>query len=146
MATIVFDTDFLIKISNDPLPRFCVTELAHENQFLVIPQVLHEVQGLARSQSSKTARRARQTMRVIEDTKIFVTMGKLGDNISGSGDADNVLVEFVNERPTERILATMDGSLLSRVAKLGLPYLTLRNERPLFSTKMRATYLSLDKP
>lgn len=135
MATIVCDSDFLIKISNDPLPKFYFQELVKENDFIVIPSVLGEIKGLEKSRVLSTARRARLARRVVEETKVFERWYEDGQIGSKKEDTDITLIEFVSEKPRERVLATMDGSLLSRLEKMGLPYLTLRNGKALFSKK-----------
>jgi rRNA-processing protein FCF1 len=150
LAKIVFDTDFLIKISNDPIPKFDLLELSKEHEFLVIPPVLQELEGLQKTRKVNTAKRARQTLRVIREKKFFKVLRTTGRDVEKRDmpsfrETDHILVEFIMEKPSDRILATMDGSLLSRLGRLGLPYLTLRNGRALFSSRMRATYLSPTK-
>jgi rRNA-processing protein FCF1 len=123
-----------MKITNDPLPGFDWAELSKENKFVTIPAVLSELNGLSKSKKRKTSRRAANTLSLIEGKKIVDSIA----NKTEFGDADIALLEFVRARPKDRALATMDGSLLSRLEKLGLPYLTLSRGRALFKTKPRA--------
>jgi rRNA-processing protein FCF1 len=130
MASILCDTDFLIKISNDPIPALDFKQLSKENEFVVLPSVLGELKGLSASKNSRTARRARVALRVIDESRFAKPIFEIRSNVR---EADIDLVSFVMAKPRERIIATLDGSLLSRLDKLGLPYLTLSKERPLFS-------------
>lgn len=143
MVTIACDTDFIIKISNDPIPKFDLSTLSKENEFLVIPEVFREIIGLERSSTPSTSRRAQMAHRVIVESAVFRTVQH--DKSSSTVDTDNALIEFVKASPNTRAVATMDGSLLSRLEKIGLPYLTLSKGRTLLRFRQRARYLTAGK-
>jgi rRNA-processing protein FCF1 len=142
LSLIVFDTDFLIKISNDPLPKIDFKELSLNNEFAILPSVIREIKGLGRNLNPTTSKRAKTTERFLHDLKKFdfvlVREQKSDPNI----DADEALIEFVKENPQQRILATLDGSLLSKFEELSLPYITLSKGRLLFHPGQRARYLT----
>ncbi len=139
--TIVWDTDLLIKISNDPLPKVNLKELAKENNFIVVPSVLGEILGLAKSANNSTAKRARTTLTVIESSGMFSGSHEFEGKKVPAGETDEVLIELIKAKPKERILGTMDGSLLSRMEKLRLPYMTLSNGRMLFHPFSRGQHI-----
>lgn len=56
-------------------------------------------------------------------------------------DADDALIEFVEEDPQRRLVATLDGDLLSALESKRMPYLTLSSGRPLIASR-RAMHLS----
>ena len=145
MYLIACDTDFLIKISNDPLPKFDLAELSKENEFVVMPSVLREIKGLEKSKSSRTARRAKMTLKAIEKSHYFshTFLQKKSDSIilMSSVEADEELMAFVRAKPYERMIATLDGSLLSRAERVGLPYLTLAKGRVLMRTSQREQHI-----
>jgi rRNA-processing protein FCF1 len=143
LASIACDTDFLIKITNDPLPKFDTSLLLSENELVIIPQVLREISGLESSKSPTTSRRARLVKRVMAERKIFKLLSE--GEATSSVDADNALLEFVKTSPSTRAIATLDGSLLKRLEKMGLPYLTLSNGKMLGRFKQRARYLTANK-
>jgi hypothetical protein len=55
--------------------------------------------------------------------------------------ADAALLKFVREDPKSRMVATLDGELLSDLDGQGLPYFTLSSNRPLIASR-RAIHLS----
>jgi rRNA-processing protein FCF1 len=142
LALIVCDTDFLIKISNDPLPRVRLGELSKDYKFVIIPSVIRELSGLEKHANPRTARRARMVDRVIRESKRFKLSLFKGDEKNSTLEADDALIEFVKRNPKERILATLDGSLLSRFERTGLPYLTLSKGKLFFRPSQGATYLT----
>lgn len=143
MALIVCDTDFLIKISNDPLPKVDLSELTKDNQFVVLPSVIREITGLEKHESPTTARRALKADRVIRESKHFKLVDlKESEEGNSAFDADDALMKFVSKKPNERILATLDGSLLSRLERTTLPYITLSKGKLFFRPSQRATYLT----
>jgi rRNA-processing protein FCF1 len=145
LVSIACDTDFLIKIVNDPLPKFDISKLLSENEFVVTPQVLREISGLASSKTPTTSRRARAARDVIEEGKLFGVLKKVEQEIPVSVDADIALIEFVKASPNTRAVATLDGSLLTRLEKMGLPYLTLSNGKLLTRFRQGARYLTAHK-
>lgn len=141
MTVIVWDTDFLIKISNDPLPKVDLRELSKENEFVIIPEVILEIRGLARSKNRTTARRAEMALRAIEESKFFKS-AVLSSVRQPAKETDEVLIEVIKMKPDERTLATMDGTLLSSMEKSGLPYMTLSKGKLYSPPVARATYLT----
>lgn len=141
LTVIVWDTDFLVKISNDPLPKVDLRELSKENEFVIIPEVIQEIRGLARSRNRTTARRAEMALRAIEDSKFFKNT-KLEGARQPAKETDEVLIEVIRIKPDERTLATMDGTLLSSMEKSGLPYMTLSKGKLYSRPVARATYLT----
>jgi rRNA-processing protein FCF1 len=139
LTIIVWDTSILIKISNDPLPKVDLRALSKENEFVIIPEVLREILGLTASKNRTTARRAQMVLRAVEESKLFKRV--VSNSKRPARETDEVLVEFVKEKPEERILATMDGALLSRMEKSGLSYMTLSEGRLYSRPIARATYL-----
>ena len=127
MALIACDTDFLIKVTNDPVPALDWGTLSIEHDFAVMPCVIAELKGLATSKIRKTSIRAKSALAVVEEGKKFKRM----EAKESSLDADSALYEFVRADPSSRMIATLDGSLLSRMEKAGLPYLTLSSGKPL---------------
>ncbi|MHB8567052.1 MAG: hypothetical protein ACYC7D_02460 [Nitrososphaerales archaeon] len=129
-ATIILDTDFLIKITNDPLPKFDYQRVSNEYSFATIPAVISELKGLRRHRTLKTARRAGNALRALADTGTVKVLEESEREEEGS-EADARLIELADESG-DFIIATMDHSLLSLLEKNGAAYLTLRNNRPLF--------------
>jgi rRNA-processing protein FCF1 len=143
LALIVCDTDFLIKISNDPLAKVDLKELLENNQFVVLPSVVREIAGLERNAKPRTARRARMAHQVITESNRFkIVSTAKGASENSAREADHELMEFISEKPKERTLATLDGSLLSRFERRGLPYITLSKGKLFFGASQRATYLT----
>ena len=77
------------------------------------------------------------------ERKIFKMLEEI--EAATSVDADNALLEFVMASPNTRAVATLDGSLLKRLEKMGLPYLTLSKGKMLARFKQRARYLTANK-
>ncbi|MGI0079654.1 MAG: hypothetical protein ACRECH_08515 [Nitrososphaerales archaeon] len=124
---IVCDSDFLMKIVNDPLPKFDWKFLSIENEFVTLPCVLRELGGLASGTTGKASMKARNTLNVLSSSKYVKTTPEPEDH----GEVDFALLQFVSRNPNERILATLDGSLLAALEKRGLGYLTLSSDKPL---------------
>ncbi len=133
LATIVCDTDFLIKISTDPLHTLGF-DFFYENELVTLPVIVMELEGLARNPNKKASRLAKSTLRQLRGGRKVKVVNRLDRDYFDIREADHILVEFVKFDPKERMLATLDGSLLSRLELLGLPYLTLRKNRPFFHT------------
>jgi rRNA-processing protein FCF1 len=142
MLTIVWDTDLLIKICNDSLPNVDLRQLSKENEFVVLPGVIQEIKGLTKSESLRTSRRAQMTLRVMKEMPLFKEQSTRHDDVSSRIEMDERLIEFVKKKPEDRILGTLDGTLLSRMEKLGLPYLTLSKGKLYVHAFARATYLT----
>jgi rRNA-processing protein FCF1 len=134
MALIICDTDFLIKLANDPLPKFDRDVLV-ANDFGVLGSVYRELHGLEKSSSPKVAKRAKRAIEFARDTKWIKRLDL--QTHPPTVEADEELIGFVLEDPKSRVLATLDGKLLSRCESLGLSYLTLKNNRALFRIKHR---------
>ncbi len=140
MHTIVCDTDFLIKIVTQPLPKV-EPEFFSSNRFVTIANVERELVGLSRRDNSRVSKEAKSVLRMIRETD-KIQIASLDEHRDSRSETDNLLFEFVKTDQSNRILATLDGSLLSRLEKKKLPYVTLRNNRLYFSRSERATYLS----
>jgi rRNA-processing protein FCF1 len=146
MATIACDTDFLIKIANDPLPKFDWTALSSQNEFCTLPCIVRELTNLKSSRQRQTSRRAVMALSIIGQVpsskiKLLTTKDSKPKWAEKSISADEALVEFVKEDGRKRMVATLDGELLSKLDTGGLPYLTLSSGRPLLSSG-RAMHLS----
>lgn len=131
MSTIVLDTDFLIKISNDPLPSLNLREIASQYTLSTIPQVITELEGLRHHKEKKTARRAKNAFNVVKNNQSpFIKIEILKEPRAKEGrEADLELMELA--RKSNATIATLDHSLLSKLDIEGLNYLTLRKDRPL---------------
>ncbi len=124
---IICDTDFLMKITNDPLPKFCWKSLSSENEFVTLPCVVRELKGLSSKLTRKTSTRAKNTLKALNSVGLIRILSEVEDR----GEVDFTLLEYVRLEPTERIVATLDGSLLGSLEKSGLGYLTLSSDRAL---------------
>lgn len=131
MPIIVLDTDFLIKITNDPLPSFDLVQLSKEYDLATLPLVLRELRGLARNEVNKTSKRARNTLRFLDEGPGKVRVNLLSRESSSDPETDSELVEFARDSEDKVVIATLDHSLLSRLEKLGVSYLTLKNNKPI---------------
>lgn len=130
---ILCDTDFLIKATSKPLPELAEFLETSGFEFATFPKIMEELEGLALSKKPATARNARAALRSIEAGKVKL----LTQSISSSRketDADAILVDYAakNSEKDQIVIATLDHSLLSVLERRRLPYLTLRNDRPLF--------------
>ncbi len=146
MALIACDTDFLIKIANDPLPKFDWTALSKQNEFCTLPSIVRELTNLKSSRQRQTSRRAVMALSIIgqipsSKIKVLTIEDSQPKWAEKSVSADEALVEFVAEDPRKRMVATLDGELLSKLDTSGLPYLTLSSDRPLLASR-RAMHLS----
>jgi rRNA-processing protein FCF1 len=138
LAVIVCDTDFLIKISNDPLPKVDLKDLMKSNQLIVLPSVLQEIQGLKKNRNFRTSKRAHMADRVISNPTQFTLISPdLVNQRRSARETDYDLMEFVTAKPGERILATLDKALLSRFERRGLPYITLSRDKLFFSSSLK---------
>jgi rRNA-processing protein FCF1 len=132
MALFVCDTDFLIKAANDPLPALAnfLTESGYELKTL--DRIEKELEGLSKSKNPSTAKRAKTALRAIAAGQVKVISQK--DLFSNRTDADSQLIEFAANSKKNVAIATLDHTLLSMLERKKLPYLTLRNDKPLFRT------------
>jgi|GEM_PF-700882 rRNA-processing protein FCF1 len=139
MLLIVLDTDFLIKITNDPLPKFDRAILERSN-LATLSYVIDELKGLLNNERRKTASRARRALDFLESNRQRIhiipkqalhkgrTRRQQG-NKECEGFVDRALLDFAKENPLTRIVATLDSSILSDCESLGLSYLTIRQGR-----------------
>jgi rRNA-processing protein FCF1 len=149
MAIIVCDTDFLIKVANEPLPKLDWTTISKQNEFCTLPSVVKELKGLSTgNRKSLLSRRARMALGIIgrSSSSIVRIIDERPDRMSSESskgvDADLDLFDFVKSNPQDRLVATLDGALLSRLERNRLPYLTLSSGRALINSSKRATRLS----
>ncbi len=140
-SILVCDTDFLIKITNSPLPEFQTYVLQSGITLATVPAVVRELKGLANNRHPLTAKRARNALnlvgnkiKIIEDSDRKVDL-----------EADIVLTEFVKDHRETALLSTLDARLLSRLERLGVSYLTLHRDKPFIRSFPRAIYLSARK-
>lgn len=122
---IVFDTDFIIKVSNDPLPKLDWNSLRLENELLVLSSVIRELNGLSERKDRNTSKRARNALKFLESGQLRVVPDDMAI------DADVALIRFAEQNSNERIVATLDGDLLSALEKNHMGYLTLSSNKPL---------------
>lgn len=142
MAELVCDTNFLIKIANEPLPKFSEFVAVQHFQITTIPAVLRELRGLMMNKKLTLARKASNTYNLIGSKVRVNESGSLADN---TDEADVELFEMANSLPADSFVATLDGNLLSRFERNEIAYFTLRHDRPYIRTFRRATYLSTKK-
>jgi len=137
MPLVICDTDFLIKITNEPTPEL-KPFLEHWGFVLAtLPVVEKELKGLLQSKKRSTARRAKLALESLRKLILVETSYRM----SGL-DADAHLVNFQKESNGDVVIATLDGKLLSKLERKRMPYLTLRRDRPFFRPFSRATYLT----
>ncbi len=127
---IICDTDFIMKLVNDPLPKLDWRSMSRENDFVTLPCVVRELNGLTSSQDRKTSIRARNSLTALKSGILGVIPPE-----SESEEVDFALLDCVRRKPNSRLLATLDGSLLSMLEKNGLGYLTLTSNRPVMKPR-----------
>lgn len=133
MPYIVCDTDFLIKATTKPLPSLAMFLSEAGYELATIDRVKKELDGLRKSTSQLTARKARAAIASISSGAVKVIEYESAAN--SKTDADSILIDFAvnSSKYGERaVIATLDHTLLSILEKRRLPYLTLRKDRPLF--------------
>jgi rRNA-processing protein FCF1 len=142
MTTVLCDTDFLLKITTQPLPELSRFLAEFKLELATLPRIEAEIQGLSRSQDQRTARKARTALLAISQYPVKI----LKDRIEApkKTDADVLLIDCAEKSRPTIIVATLDHSILSVLQRKRLPYLTLRKDRPFFQAFESATYL-LDK-
>ncbi|MDG6996496.1 MAG: hypothetical protein JRN52_11285 [Nitrososphaerota archaeon] len=141
MTLLVCDTDFLMKVTNEPIPKLHQLLESSEYDLVTLPSVRRELAGLSRSSNQKTARYARNAIRAIENKTVRV----LQESSGAKTDADVALLDFGHKHAGSALVATLDGELLSEMESRGISYLTIRNNRPFRQEFARATYLTTKK-
>jgi rRNA-processing protein FCF1 len=142
MIQILCDTDFLIKVTTEPLPA--VASFLDDSGFelVTLAKVQEELRGLTQSRNQSTARKAKLALGSLATGAV-----KILKSPSPKGtDADILLLEFAANSKRQTIIASLDHTLLSILEKRKLPYLTLRKNRPFFRSFESATYLLEDRP
>jgi rRNA-processing protein FCF1 len=141
LPVLLCDTDFLIKITNDPVPELRSYLLGNGFSLSTLPVIETELKGLQQSRINSTARKA---------TLALQSVGKFVEVETNFGnaksEADIQLVDFEERSNGDVAIATMDGNLLAKLERKRLPYFTLRNDRPFYRQFSRATYLTTKKP
>jgi rRNA-processing protein FCF1 len=142
MTRVLCDTDFLLKITTEPLPEFSRFLAEFRLELATLPRIEAEIRGLSRSQNQRTARKARTALLAISQYPVKI----LRDRVEApkKTDADVLLIDCAEKSRPTIIVATLDHSILSVLQRKRLPYLTLRKDRPFFQAFESATYL-LDK-
>ena len=140
MVLIVCDTDFLMKVTVQPMPELAAFLANPDFEITTIPRIEKELKGLSLSRKPSTAKNAGTALRALHQSVKLVSQAPSSEN----ADADRLLVDFAERSKDEAVVATLDGTLLSTLERKKLPYLTLRNNRPFYRTFSSATYL-LDK-
>jgi rRNA-processing protein FCF1 len=143
LTLIVFDTDFLIKTTTEPLPEVAEFLGNSEYELVTLTKIESELKGLVLSEDQKTARKARAALRTLSDGKVKVLRYPVKPS-SRNTDADALLIDFAANSHDQAVIATMDRSILAILERRRMPYLTLRKDRPFFRSFESATYL-LDK-
>ena len=126
ITTLVCDTDFLIKITNFPVPEFQALVSESGFELATIPSVALELKGLRNSKHQMTSKRALHTLSLIGDKiSLLEDSGQ-----SSAREADDALIDFAKRHNESILVCTLDGKLLSRLEKMEVRYLTLRKDRP----------------
>lgn len=142
MMVLVFDTDFLMKVTNEPLPAFRRMLDEFDCELVTLPSVKRELKGLLSSRINKTSRYARNALHAIDANIVRV------DDIDGrssSPEADVDLIDYVSNLAGDSFVVSLDGALLSELERKHIPYVTLRKDRPFKRDFGRATYLTTKK-
>ena len=126
----MLDTDFLIKVANDPVSRLDLSQLASEYTVSTLPSVIAELEGLSQHKERKTARRASNALRIVNQKESKIRIEVLDLPRQGREKVDSALIDLA-KREDGATIATMDHSLLSRLERMRLPYLTLSDDKPL---------------
>ena len=142
MPTLLCDTDFLIKVTNEPVPELRAFLESSGFELATLPVIERELKGLQQSKANSTSRKAKLALLSLGKFVSVIASGKIRSN----AEADVQLVDFEENSPYDVSIATLDGNLLSKLEKKRLPYLTLRNDRPFHRQFSRATYLTTKKP
>jgi rRNA-processing protein FCF1 len=123
---LICDTDFLIKITGEPLPALAEFLTKEDFGLVTIPAVVRELRGLTRSTNGSTSRKAITALRCVGSVVKVVDDKKSAQNT----EADVELYELARSHGNNSIVATLDGKLLSRFERNRLSYFTLRHDRP----------------
>ena len=135
MSYLVCDTDFLIKSTTIPLPSLAMFLAESGYELATIDRVKMELEGLLKSRNQVTARKAGAAIRSISSGSVKVLKSDLPPG--HKTDADTLLIDLAaqsSKKGENVVIATLDHTLLSILEKRRLPYLTLRDDRPLFRT------------
>jgi rRNA-processing protein FCF1 len=130
LTLIVCDTDFLLKVTTQPLPELAEFLAQSGSELATLPKIEAELTGLTRSRNHVTARKAKTALQSIEGHSVKLLQPHLQS--SKNTDADVLLVDFAEKSKPEVVIATLDHSILSMLERKRLPYLTLRKNRPFF--------------
>jgi len=130
MTFILCDTDFLIRVSTQPLPELAQFLSSSEYELTTLPKIEAELRGLLRSENKSTAKKAKTALQSIDGKKIKVLDQEAAK--SKNADADVLLVDYAASSKKQVIVATLDHSILSVLERRRLPYLTLHKDRPFF--------------
>jgi len=125
---IVCDTDFLIKATSQPVPALASFLSEFGYQLSTLPRIEQELRGLSLSKTPTTARKAKSALRTISTGTVKLLKDK---DFNEKTDADSILIEFASRTRENVVVATLDHTLLSILERRRLPYLTLRNDRPI---------------
>lgn len=142
MAQLVCDTDFLLKVTTEPVPSLRAFCEKFDFSFATIPEVVNELNGLTLSDRPATTRKAKSALRLVGSRVKVIDTRILKNN---KIDADVALFDYAKRKNEDSLVATLDGNLLSQLEKNQLPYFTLRHNKPFAKSLGRATYLSTKK-
>lgn len=133
MPMIVCDSDFLINTTSRPLPELAEFLESSGFEFVTLPKIVEELEGLALSKKPATAKKAKTALRSIEAGKVKIIHQAIFSSTKKT-DADAVLLHYAAKNTDKEriVIATLDHSLLSVLERMRLPYLTLRKDRPHF--------------
>jgi rRNA-processing protein FCF1 len=131
MPFIICDTDFLIKATTQPLPALAGLLSTSGYELSTLPRIERELKGLAQSRKPTTSRNAKTALRAIS-TGVVKLLEQV-TNSSQTTDADLLLIDYAM-KSNATVIATLDHTLLSILERKRLPYLTLRNDRPILKT------------
>jgi rRNA-processing protein FCF1 len=130
---LIFDTDFLMKVTNDPLPQVYDLIRREEYKLVTLGIVERELKGLSNSRKPSVSKRAQLALRSL-GSMISVEKDDTQRKNASKAEADVQLIERASRSNGREIIATLDGSLLSRLEKRRVSYLTLRNNKPFLRT------------
>ena len=141
MTLIVCDTDFLLKVTTQPLPELAQFLAESKSELATLHRIEAELHGLQQSKNHLTARKARTALQSISRGSVKILKENKRACASTNTDADALLVDIAERSKPSIVIATLDHSILSVLERKRLPYLTLRKNRPFFRVYESATYL-----
>ena len=124
---LVCDTDFLIKVTSEPLPAVAEFLSNQDYSLVTIQAVVRELRGLSKGKTISTCRKAANALRTVGDFVRVIDRDKKNEK---ELEADLELFDFARSGDHRLIVATFDGNLLSKFERSDLPYFTLRHNRP----------------